>query len=164
MASQNFKLLLIKTLTFFIIWIILSGKYDLVHMGLGLVASIGVAWLNTGYPGSTPRMLPWYRILLYLPWLFTRIVNSSLHLTKLILHPRLPIDPKLICYQTRLRDSAAVVLLGNSVTLTPGTITAEVNSQELVVHAMDDESASDLTSLRMERHIASVFGEDQERT
>jgi multicomponent Na+:H+ antiporter subunit E len=49
------------------------------------------------------------------------------------------------------------VLLGNSITLTPGTITVEASSSELLVHAMDDDSAGDLTSLRMERRIAEAF-------
>ena len=49
------------------------------------------------------------------------------------------------------------MLLGNSITLTPGTITAEVNSNELVVHAMDDDSADDLTSLRMEQKLLGSF-------
>ena len=51
------------------------------------------------------------------------------------------------------------MLLGNSITLTPGTITVELNSQDLLVHAMDDESAHDVTSLRLEQQIAGLFGE-----
>jgi multisubunit Na+/H+ antiporter MnhE subunit len=49
--------------------------------------------------------------------------------------------------------------MGNSITLTPGTITVEVNSQELVVHAMDDKSADDVTSLRLEKQIAGLLGQ-----
>ena len=51
------------------------------------------------------------------------------------------------------------MLLGNSITLTPGTITAEVNSNELLVHSMDDDSADDLTSLRMEQKLPGVRGQ-----
>jgi multicomponent Na+:H+ antiporter subunit E len=49
------------------------------------------------------------------------------------------------------------VLLGNSVTLTPGTVTAEAHTEELIVHALDEESLEDLKSRRLEREVAKVF-------
>jgi multicomponent Na+:H+ antiporter subunit E len=127
-------------------------------MALGLLVSFGVALLNAGRVTPLSEKIRWSRMLRYLPWLLGRILQSGIHLSFLILHPRLPIDPKLIRYHTNLQEEAGIVLLGNSITLTPGTITAEVNSNELVVHAMDDASADDLTSLRMEQKIAGVFG------
>ena len=85
--------------------------------------------------------------------------QSGFHLSVLILHPALPIDPKLMRYRTKLRQEAGIVLLGNSITLTPGTITVEVNSQDFVIHAMDDTSGHDVTSRRLEQQIAGLFGE-----
>jgi len=146
-----------KTLAFFAIWLLLSQSYNGFHMGLGLVVSFGVALLNTERGRSRLENVRWLRMLAYVPWLLWRILQSGLHLSYLILHPRLPIDPKLIRYHTDLKEEAGIVLLGNSITLTPGTITVEVNSNELVVHAMDDDSADDLTSLRMEQRIAAAF-------
>jgi multicomponent Na+:H+ antiporter subunit E len=148
-----------KTLAFFAIWLLLSQSYNAFHIVLGLLVSFGVALLNTDHATSPFENIRWSRMLGYLPWLFWRILQSGIHLSFLILHPRLPIDPKLIRYHTNLQEQAGIVLLGNSITLTPGTITAEVNSNELVVHAMDDKSAADLTSLRMEQKIAGVFGD-----
>jgi multicomponent Na+:H+ antiporter subunit E len=101
--------------------------------------------------------LPLVRLVLYLPWLFWEIVKSSLNITKIILDPKLPINPRLIQYPTNLGNSAAVVLLGNSITLTPGTVTIEVSSNELVIHVLDDGSSSGLESRTMERKIAEVF-------
>ena len=63
---------------------------------------------------------------------------SGRHVAYLILHPRLPIEPALIRYTTGLEDPVAIVILGNSITLTPGTITADVQGNELTIHAMDD--------------------------
>ena len=65
----------------------------------------------------------------------------------------------MIRYRTKLREEAGIVLLGNSITLTPGTITVEVESQEFVVHAIDDRSAHDITSLQFEKQIACLFDE-----
>ena len=161
MSSILSKTVILKGLAFFVIWLILSGKYNPFHIALGLVVSFGVAWLNSGHADSPFQNLPLLRIVWFFPWLFGRIVQSSLHLTALILHPALPIDPKLIHYRTKLQGQAAIVLLGNSITLTPGTITAELNAQELIVHAMDNASGDDLTSQRLEQKIAKVFQQQQ---
>lgn len=141
-------------------WVMLSGRFDFFHLGMGVFLSFLVAWINSGHSSFVPRFRLWGKILWYLPWLFTRIVHSSLHLTKLILHPRLPIHPRLIQYESKLQELPAVVLLGNSITLTPGTITAEVNGQLLLVHAVDEVSGEDVTSRRLEAKIADVFGEE----
>jgi multicomponent Na+:H+ antiporter subunit E len=99
----------------------------------------------------------------YFIWLIGRILRSGFHLAYLILHPALPINPTLIRYRTGLQEDAGIVLLANSITLTPGTITVEVNSQELVIHALDDDSAQDVTSLRLERQVAGLFTEKGDR-
>jgi multicomponent Na+:H+ antiporter subunit E len=149
--------LIYKTLFFYVLWLLLSQSYNAFHMTLGLVAAFTVSVLNTEPGRSRLENVRWFRVLAYLPWLLWRILMSGIHLSYLILHPRLPIDPKLIRYQTDLKDEAGIVLLGNSITLTPGTITVEVNSHELVVHGMDDDSADDLVSRRMEQKIAGAF-------
>ena len=82
---------------------------------------------------------------------------SGIHLTRLILDPALPIAPKLVRHRTDLETDEEIVLLGNSITLTPGTITVEVSSDELVVHAIDDVSSRDLVERTLERKIGQVF-------
>ena len=158
MKTSFYHTLMLKTLSFFLIWLLLSASFDIFHMGLGLLAAFGVAWLNTDRAASRSA-IPRLRIVWYFPWLLGRILQSGFHLSAVILHPALPIDPKLIRYRTELREEAGIVLLGNSITLTPGTITAEVNSQDLVVHAIDDQSADDVSSQRIEQKIAGLFAE-----
>ncbi len=153
-SSQGMPL---KIAGMFGIWLILSGTDHLFHVGLGLVVSFGVAWLNSSHADSFARHFPVFRMLWYLPWLFGRIVQSGLHLTALILRPSLPIAPRLIHYRTNLRNQVAIALLGNSITLTPGTITAEVRAQDFVVHAIDDAAAHDLMTQRFEEKIGRVF-------
>lgn len=157
MKSSFSKQIIANTLGLFIVWLVFSGQYNLSHVVLGFILSCGVAWLNTGYPHSPFHQFPLGRLALYFPWLFLRIVDSSLHLTKLILKPSLNIKPKLITYRSHLNHQAAVVMLGNSVTLTPGTITVEIEGNQLIVHAIDEASGEDLTSGRMESKIAWVF-------
>ena len=81
-------------------------------------------------------------------------------MTRLILHPSLPIQPRLISVKSKLNHHAAVVLYGNSITLTPGTITAEVERNKLIGHAIDNASREDFESKQMESKIADIFKDE----
>ena len=176
MRPVSSEFLVLKATALFVLWVLLSGSFDWIHLVLGGLLSFTVAWINSGHSPFVPKFRLWGNILLYLPWLFLRIVESSLHLSKLILDPALPIEPRLIRVETHLGRRAAVVLLGNSITLTPGTITAEINhdvtpeslaaeadSHALLVHAIDETSARDVTSGRLEAKIAEVFKNEERR-
>ena len=143
----------------FVFWILLSGSFELIHLGLGLVFSFAVAWINSGHSHFVPKFRLWFRFLLYLPWLFCKIVQSSLNLSKLIFHPALPISPQLIFVNSKLRHRAAIVLLGNSLTLTPGTITAEVNRNNLIIHSMGKDD--DVIIRQIESKIAEIFKDEE---
>ena len=162
MKSSYYPILAVKTLGLFLVWLLLSASLNLFHIGLGLLVAGGVAWFNTERPASRFPIIR-LRIVWYFFWLVGRILRSGFHLAYLILHPALPINPTLIRYRTGLQEDAGIVLLANSITLTPGTITVEVNSQELVIHAMDDNSAQDVTSHRLERQVAGLFTEKGDR-
>ena len=156
MKPNYYSTLTLKTCAFFLIWLLLSESFNGVHMGMGILVAFGVAWLNT-QRSSTRLSIRGWRMVWYFPWLVGRILQSGFHLSALILHPALPIDPKMIRHQTKLQDDGSIVLLGNSITLTPGTITVELDSQDLIVHAMDDRSADDVTSRRIEQRIDGLF-------
>ena len=164
MATQiravSSEFLFLKTMALFVFWVLLSASFEWIHLSLGLICSFAVAWLNSGHSPFIPKFRVWSRVLLYLPWLFYKIFQSSLHLTKLILHPALPIDPKLIYVESKLNHHAAVVLFGNSITLTPGTITAEIDRNKLIVHAIDKVSGEDFESKQMESKIADIFKDE----
>jgi len=155
------KFLFIKATALFVFWVLLSASFEWIHLGLGLIFSFAVTWLNSGHSPFVPKFRLWFSILLYLPWLFYKIAQSSIHLSKLILHPALPIAPELISVESKLNHHAAVVLFGNSITLTPGTITAEVDRNKLIVHSMDKELSDDLVSKEMESKIAHIFKDEE---
>jgi len=164
MATQSRQMstgfLFLKAMSLFVLWVLLSASFEWIHLGLGLILSFFVAWINAGHSPFVPKFGLYLRFLLYLPWLFYKIIQSSLHLSKLILHPALPIDPQLISVESKLRHNAAIVLFGNSITLTPGTITAEVDRNNLIVHAMDKDLSEDVESKEMESKIADIFKDE----
>jgi multicomponent Na+:H+ antiporter subunit E len=150
-----------KAMALFVFWVLLSASFEWIHLGLGLIFSFTVAWVNSGHSPFVPKFQLWFRILLYLPWLFYKIVQSSIHLSRVILDPALPIAPQLIVVKSELRHHAAVVLFGNSITLTPGTITGEVDRNKLIVHAIDNVSAEEITSKQMEMKIADIYKDEE---
>ena len=147
---------ILGALLLFAFWLLLSASYDFVHVAVGALVSGVVMWLSPAGSGST-RKMSWLAALRYLPWIIGRILKSGLHVSRLILDPALPISPRMIRHKTELRSDGELVVLGNSITLTPGTITVEVAPGELVVHAIDEASAADLTDGVLDAKVGHVF-------
>ena len=121
-------------------WILLSGKFDLFHLTLGVLSSGLVALLSTDIfmhdPKKADRLATAFRFLCYIPWLIYQIVLSTIHVAMLALHPKMMdrIDPTIVTFKTRLKSNVAKVALANSITLTPGTITIRIVDDVFYVH------------------------------
>jgi multicomponent Na+:H+ antiporter subunit E len=85
---------------------------------------------------------------------------SNIHVAKLVLNPEMPINPKMIRYKSKLKKELSLATFANSITLTPGTITADIVDGEYYVHCLDQKVADDLMSGDMEKKVAHVFLED----
>ena len=149
----------------FAFWLLLSGHYDLFHLLLGLICSLLVALVShdllieniTGHK----RLRKARRFIAYVPWLIYQIVLANFHVAYLVLNPK-AIDPRLVRFKTKLKSEFSMVTLGNSITLTPGTITMDIVDGEFYVHALSKKVADDLLSGEMERRVAHVFLEDED--
>jgi multicomponent Na+:H+ antiporter subunit E len=149
----------------FAFWLLLSGHYDLFHLSLGMICSLLVAFVShdlliENISGSK-RIRKTRRFISYVPWLLYQIVLANLHVAYLILNPK-AIDPRIVRFKTRLKSQFSMVTLGNSITLTPGTITMDIIDGEFYVHALSKKVADDLLSGEMERRVAHVYMEDED--
>jgi multicomponent Na+:H+ antiporter subunit E len=145
-------------------WIMLSGKFDLFHLTLGVLSSALVSFLSADllmFKEGKNRLVTGVRFLMYLPWLLYQIVLSTMHVTFLALHPRMKdqIDPTIVTFKTKLKTNIAKVALANSITLTPGTITVRIEDQVFYVHAISRKAAAGLPG-EMEDRLAKVFERD----
>jgi multicomponent Na+:H+ antiporter subunit E len=155
-------------LTFIImfgVWILLSGRFDVFHLTLGLISCALVAYLSSDllFPSSRTKGLlrQWVIFARYIPWLMLEIVKANIHLTYLVFHPRMMdlIDPRIVKFRSRLKGDMAMVAFANSITLTPGTITVYVSIDgDFKVHAIDESSADALPG-EMEVRLAMTFGD-----
>jgi multicomponent Na+:H+ antiporter subunit E len=141
-----------------ILWLVLSGSTALLHILFGAAAAALVAWMNRGDELLSEWLWGFPGMLRYAPWLFAEIVKANLQVARLVLDPRLPIDPVIVTFDSVLTSPLARTTFANSITLTPGTITLDVDGSSFTVHAIT-EAMSDLSGSAMERRVAAVFGE-----
>ncbi|MGI9258099.1 MAG: Na+/H+ antiporter subunit E [Gammaproteobacteria bacterium] len=147
---------ILAAIALFALWLVLSATLHPAHVALGAVVACFVAWIAPPGPPMQRRVsLP--AAVAYVPWLLLRVLKSGLHVSLLILNPRLPISPRLIHHKTELTSDGEIVVLGNSITLTPGTVTVEAKPGELVVHALDAESSKGLESGDFDAKVGTVF-------
>ena len=160
LALRNF------ILTFFILfafWILLSARFDSFHLTLGGICSLLIAYLCHDLLFFNVRLGDFRtrarRFLLAGPWFMGQIFSANLHVAYLALSPKMPIDPQVIRFRTKLESDISWVGLANSITLTPGTITVDIREGEFFVHALDQKVAYDLNTGEMEDKIAHVIME-----
>lgn len=140
----------------FVLWLVLSASYNFIHVATGAVVASLVVWLSPS-GSSHVRRFSLMAALAYIPWLFVKMLKSGFHVCRLILDPALPIAPQLVHHKTNLSSDGEIVVLGNSITLTPGTITVEVAPGELIVHAIDAESHQDLSRGVFDDRVSRMF-------
>lgn len=146
-------------------WLLLSGKGDLWHLGWGIgcslvVTALGYDLLFRGPLRTKEKAGEALRFMGYIPWLLKEILLAALNVAYLAWHPRMAdlIDPKVIRFRTRLKTDLSRVAFANSITLTPGTITLDIDGDFFYVHSLDPKSRAGLPG-DMERRCGEIFGE-----
>lgn len=142
-------------------WIAFSGHWDPLHLGFGLACAGLVAGLSHDLlfpdPPTHRTVARAWRFCAYVPWLLWEIVKANLHVLGLVVRPA-RIRPQVVRFRTMLSQDLSKQLLGNSITLTPGTITLDIEDDGVFhVHALSDKTAEGLLSGEMERRVAHVF-------
>jgi multicomponent Na+:H+ antiporter subunit E len=141
-------------------WLLLSGKFDLMHMGVGAAVSLVVGWQAAQCrPRRVAIFLRWTT---YVPWLFWQVVLSNLRVARLVFAPARTLRPRFVKVRPGTHGDGALALLGCSITLTPGTVSIDIDDRELLVHALDEESARSVEDGDMARRVDRLF-EEQER-
>lgn len=157
----------------FIFWLLLSGRYQAKYIIIGAISAALVTFLTNdlfyfvlqrgerlGIKTGQVFLQIW-RFLLYLPWLLLQIIMANVQVAYLVLHPRMPIEPVLLLFRTRMRKGIAQVTLGNSITLTPGTITTSLEDGNYIIHNLKPSLASSLVEGKMQNKVAHVYLEEE---
>ena len=151
------------TVILFAFWMLLSGKFDAFHLTLGAICCVLVAYLFHDLLFANVRVgdmrIVAARFIAYIPWLIQQIVLSNIHVASLVLRRRMPIDPRVVKFKTKLETDISCVALANPITLTPGTITMDIKDGVFYVHALSQKVAEELNAGDMEDRVAHIFME-----
>ena len=146
----------------FVFWLALSGHYTvkLVVIGALSAAACVYAAIRMRVADSEGHPVEFVRgTVTYYPWLIVEIAKSAWTVTKIILNPRLPISPTMTAVRAGQKTQVGRATYANSITLTPGTITAGVSGNVFTVHALTRDGASDLEAGGMDRRVKQFEGQ-----
>lgn len=158
MASQftvnGLLRLLLRAAVFSVLWWLLSeGQLGAWWVGIPAVLLATLVSLL-----MVPRMtirIP--ALLRFIPFFLRHSLAGGLDVAGRALHPRLPITPVLVNYSLKLPGGLPRVVMINMVSLLPGTLSAQIDNDDLRVHALDGDSDITLTLEVLERRVAELF-------
>lgn len=150
---------LLLTAVLFAFWVLLSGFFTPFLLGSGLVSAFIVARVAVRMEVADRKREPFtlgLAALGYWFWLGKEIAKAAWEVTRIIVHPRLPISPTMVRFKPLQQSSIGLVTHANSITLTPGTITVEAKPEEFVVHALTAGGAAGVIDSAMDRRVRRI--------
>ncbi len=145
------------TVLLFILWVLLSGQFSLLLLSLGLASVLLTVFLasrmnvidHESYPIHISAKLPAF--FAYILW---EIIKANIDVTKRILNlGGKTINPQLVEIPLPHKSDLGRVIYANSITLTPGTVSVELDNHKVLVHALSDEGVDDLLRGEMAKAI-----------
>ncbi len=136
---------------FFLVWVIFNGQFTAEIAAFGIVIAGAMYWFFCKFFDYSPRydLFLCKKAPLLLQYLFTlvwEILKANLIVFRMIYSAEYELEPAVIHFKTDLHSTFARVLLANSITLTPGTITVALTGNEYTVHCLDKELAEGISS------------------
>ena len=140
-------------------WLLWSGLYKPLLLFLGALSCFLCFWLVRRIEFFDEQMYALrfsFGLLGYWFWLGRQIVSSSLDVTRIVLSPGLPISPRVLEIKSSSEHPFHHVTLGNSITLTPGTLSLDVYKGVIKVHALTEAGAQELLAGEMDRRVSAL--------
>ena len=146
-------------LVLFGLWLLLSGFFTTLLLSLGIASVVAIVWIahrmdvidHEGHPIHLT-----FRALLYWPWLIKEIILANFAVARVIMTRKMPIQPSVIGVTATQETELGHVIYGNSITLTPGTVTIGIDKDNLSVHALTLDAAQDLKTGEMDRRVTNM--------
>lgn len=138
------------------LWWLLSGQTAPLLLAFGVVSVLVTVWLarrmeivdHESHPVHLSAGLTRYWL-----HLIRAIVTSNVEVIRAILSPRLAIQPHFLTVRTRQTTDLGKVILANSLTLTPGTVTVDLQGDELLVHALTRSGGQAVEDGELDRRV-----------
>jgi multicomponent Na+:H+ antiporter subunit E len=159
---------LILTLALWALWLVFAGNMHRQELIAGGVVAVLAAAMTTSFTANragfgllNPKRVLY--ALFYIPFLVWSIILSNLDVARRVLSPRLDINPGIVRIRTRLKNPVGRMILANSITLTPGTLSVDIVGDYLYIHWVDvkerdTEAASQRIAASFEKYLEVIFG------
>lgn len=150
------------------LWLLLSGIFTPILLGLGLASIVVTLWLAhrmdvIDHEGHPIHLAP-HALLIYWPWLAWQIAKSNWDMAKVILTPKMPIHPHVFTTKATQRTETGRTTYANSITLTPGTVTLSTSPDgDFEIHVITDAARRDVESLEMDHRCTALEGKRKAR-
>jgi len=150
----------------FIFWILLAGT-DVQELIVGLAVSILISSLLVKkisvFDDIRISLKAFICSLIYIFIFMVELVKSNFDVAFRVLHPKLPINPGIVKVRTKLKSKLGRIILANSITLTPGTLTVEIQQDYYYIHwidvtAEDIDRSTELIVKKFEKYLEVIFG------
>jgi multicomponent Na+:H+ antiporter subunit E len=149
-----------------IVWLLLTSSFDLAYLITGAVVSVILSLLLcnrcTIFKGMKLHPLALVYTIIYLVVFIFELIKSNLDVARRVLSPSLPINPGIVEVKTSLKSPMARMILTNSITLTPGTLTIDMVDDSIFIHWIDVKStdkteATEKIVKRFENIISKIY-------
>ncbi len=152
----------------FTVWVLLNFSLETDNLIIGALVAFLVAFLTgdlfTRRPYAFKHIERYLWFLYYIPIFVWECFKANVDVAYRVLHPKIPIRPGIVKVKTKLKSDTALTFLANSITLTPGTLTVDIDREKgvmyihwIYVRAKDTEEASKRIVYRFERILEKIF-------
>ena len=145
----------------FIFWLALSGQYQFLLLALGIASAILVAYLSDRMRvigAGEHRPILYLKLPVYIIWLVWQIILANAQVAYRIMHPRLPIEPQYLKIKLAGNKPLLHLIHANSITLTPGTISTNIQDGFIHAHVLSDANTRDLLDGKIAKKILWLQG------
>jgi multicomponent Na+:H+ antiporter subunit E len=157
--NRPYVRIVVLTVLLIAAWVLWSGYFKPLLLGLGALSCLLTVWLvhRMGHFDDDEFAFHYdWRLLGFWGWLAREVVLSSIEVARVVLRRRMELDPKVVTVDGRGLQTVDLALLGNSITLTPGTLTLDVHDGRLLVHALTSDGADALKRGEMQRRVGAL--------
>ncbi len=120
-----------------LVWVLIAG-FELTEIILGGIAALILSFIISKHVNYSFGLSIVLRLLkfvfVYIPVFIYKLIIANFDMAYRVLSPRLPINPKVVKVPTDLKDDFSKLVLANSITLTPGTLSLDVEDDGVLVH------------------------------
>lgn len=140
------------------VWLLWSGLYKPLVMGLGAFSCLLTVYIayRTGFFQQSTSLHVIPKLPVYWGKLFVEIIKSNIDVTRIILSRELPISPVEIEMDALPKGPIGQAILGNAITLSPGTVTIDVYEGKFRIHCLTEEGAKGLIDSKINQRTAEL--------